>query len=80
MDQKSCFKAIIAAGLTPVVLPNVINGDEVGTDVEALAAALAATGPDAVLAVLTTVSVFAPRVRTAGPRRCLAPMRCAAGP
>lgn len=37
-------------------------GDEVRTDTDAVAAAIARVGPEQVLCVLTTVSVFAPRV------------------
>jgi O-phospho-L-seryl-tRNASec:L-selenocysteinyl-tRNA synthase len=61
IDQKSCFKAIGSAGLTCVVVPTKQNGDEVITDLEALQLALDKHG-DAVLAVITTTSCFAPRV------------------
>lgn len=37
-------------------------GDEVRTDTDAVATAIAKVGPEQVLCVLTTVSVFAPRV------------------
>lgn len=61
MDQKSCFKAILTAGLTAVVVPMRVNGDEVCTDMEALEAKLNELGADAVLCVLTTTSCFSPR-------------------
>jgi O-phospho-L-seryl-tRNASec:L-selenocysteinyl-tRNA synthase len=60
IDQKSCLKAILAAGLEPVVLENVQEGDEVRTDLAALQVALAAA-PATFLAVVSTTSCFAPR-------------------
>ena len=29
IDQKTCLKSIVAVGLTPIVIPNRIEGDEV---------------------------------------------------
>jgi len=66
IDQKSCFKAISAAGLTPVVveLKAVENGssDALGTDVEGIRRAIDSVGAENVLCVATTTSTFAPRV------------------
>ncbi len=59
IDQKSCFKAISSAGLTCVVIPTTLEGDEVVTHLQALEEAMS----DKVLAVITTTSCFAPRVR-----------------
>jgi O-phospho-L-seryl-tRNASec:L-selenocysteinyl-tRNA synthase len=61
IDQKSCFKAIQSAGLHCIVVPTKQDGDEVVTDLAALAAALDEHG-GMVLAVITTTSCFAPRV------------------
>jgi O-phospho-L-seryl-tRNASec:L-selenocysteinyl-tRNA synthase len=62
IDQKSCFKCILAAGLQPVVVELRVEGDELRTDVEGIRAAVAAAGgADAVVAVLSTTSCFAPR-------------------
>lgn len=61
IDQKSCFKAVHSAGLTCVVVPTRVDGDEVVTDMDAMEAAFANYG-DRVLAVITTTSCFAPRV------------------
>ncbi len=61
IDQKSCLKAITAAGLTPVPIANVREGDELRTDVAAIGEAIERLGNDAVLCVLTTTSCFAPR-------------------
>lgn len=61
IDQKSCFKAISAAGLTCVVVQTKREGDAVVTDLEAMKTALE-THQEKVLAVITTTSCFAPRV------------------
>lgn len=63
IDQKSCLKAILTAGLTPIPLPLAQDGDELRTDVEGLRAQLEELGgPRRVLCVLSTTSCFAPRV------------------
>jgi O-phospho-L-seryl-tRNASec:L-selenocysteinyl-tRNA synthase len=61
IDQKSCLKAVSAAGCTPVVVENLIEGDELRTDVAAIRGAIAEVGAARVLCVLTTTSCFAPR-------------------
>lgn len=61
IDQKSCFKSILTAGFTPVVVELARVGDELQTDVAAMRAAIAELGPDTVACVLTTTSCFAPR-------------------
>lgn len=63
IDQKSCFKAILSAGLKCIVLPTKKSPDtdEVSTDLDALQGALDTHG-NKVLAVLTTTSCFCPRV------------------
>lgn len=62
IDQKSCFKAISSAGLTCVVIPTTLEGDEVVTNLQALEEAMR-SNDNKVLAVITTTSCFAPRVR-----------------
>ena len=63
IDQKSCYKAILSAGLRCIVLPTRAHPDtdEVSTDLNALKAALDKYGTK-ILAVLTTTSCFCPRV------------------
>ena len=39
IDQKSCLKAVSAAGCTPLVVENVFEGDELRTDVESIKSA-----------------------------------------
>jgi O-phospho-L-seryl-tRNASec:L-selenocysteinyl-tRNA synthase len=60
IDQKSCFKSILTAGLIPIVVPNVLDGDELSTDTSRIDELLIQYGAD-VLCVLTTTSCFAPR-------------------
>jgi len=64
IDQKSCFKAIGAAGLSPVVveLKPVDGSDALGTDVEGIRSAIQGVGAENVLCICTTTSTFAPRV------------------
>lgn len=61
IDQKSCLKAILTCGLTPVIIENVINGDEIVTNVESVQHAVKEYGADNILCILTTTSCFAPR-------------------
>ncbi|XP_042209525.1 O-phosphoseryl-tRNA(Sec) selenium transferase-like isoform X1 [Homarus americanus] len=61
IDQKSCFKSIITAGLVPVVVENILEGDELRTNVAEIKRQIDVLGPDAVVAVMTTTSCFAPR-------------------
>lgn len=63
VDQKSCFKAILTAGLEPVIMPLVKHGDELRTDTHSLEDIVNLHGgPEAICAVVTATSVFAPRV------------------
>ena len=63
IDQKSCYKAILSAGLECVVVPTKIcdDTDEVVTDLQAMEAALNQY-KGRILAVISTTSCFAPRV------------------
>eukprot|EP00984_Skeletonema_dohrnii_P011682 scaffold4689_cov142-Skeletonema_dohrnii-CCMP3373.AAC.3 len=63
IDQKSCYKAILSAGLQCIVLPTTIHPttDEVSTDLDALQVALDKYS-HRILAVITTTSCFCPRV------------------
>ncbi|KFV80396.1 O-phosphoseryl-tRNA(Sec) selenium transferase, partial [Struthio camelus australis] len=62
IDQKSCFKSMITAGFEPVVIENVLEGDELRTDVKAVEAKIKALGAENILCVHSTTSCFAPRV------------------
>ena len=63
IDQKSCLKAIITAGLRVVVIPTIIQNDHVVTDVSALQYAIEnETSRKNIVAVISTTSCFAPRI------------------
>uniref|UniRef100_A0A8C5SW80 O-phosphoseryl-tRNA(Sec) selenium transferase n=1 Tax=Laticauda laticaudata TaxID=8630 RepID=A0A8C5SW80_LATLA len=62
IDQKSCFKSMVTAGFEPVVIENVLEGDELRTDLQAVEAKILDLGPEHVLCVHSTTSCFAPRV------------------
>ena len=61
IDQKSCFKCMVSAGYTPIIIENVLVGDELQTDMAGIAKAIEEHGPDEIVCVLTTTSCFAPR-------------------
>jgi O-phospho-L-seryl-tRNASec:L-selenocysteinyl-tRNA synthase len=61
IDQKACLKSITAAGFTPIVIENKLNGDEIQTDVDLLRETIVKTGFENILAVMSTTSCFAPR-------------------
>ena len=60
IDQKSCFKSIITAGLSPLVVDNIIVNGQMQTDVARVRDLLEYHGRD-ILCVLSTTSCFAPR-------------------
>jgi O-phospho-L-seryl-tRNASec:L-selenocysteinyl-tRNA synthase len=61
IDQKSCFKAIQAAGMICIVVPTRMEHDQVVTDLTQMEQLLV-DHAETVLAVITTTSCFAPRV------------------
>ncbi|XP_050420552.1 O-phosphoseryl-tRNA(Sec) selenium transferase [Adelges cooleyi] len=61
IDQKSCFKCIISAGLQPIIIDPVQCGDELHTDVQAIEAQLLTIGSDNIVCIMSTTSCFAPR-------------------
>ncbi|XP_077136063.1 O-phosphoseryl-tRNA(Sec) selenium transferase [Ranitomeya variabilis] len=62
IDQKSCFKSMITAGFEPVVIENVLEGDELRTDLNAVQSRICELGAENILCVHSTTSCFAPRV------------------
>lgn len=50
-----------AAGLELIVIPNLLEGDQVRTDTGRLHDEIQRLGPDNIVAVLSTTSCFAPR-------------------
>ncbi|CAI9554199.1 unnamed protein product [Staurois parvus] len=62
IDQKSCFKSMITAGFEPVVIENVLEGDELRTDLNRVESRIQELGAENILCVHSTTSCFAPRV------------------
>ncbi|XP_028413229.1 O-phosphoseryl-tRNA(Sec) selenium transferase-like isoform X2 [Dendronephthya gigantea] len=62
IDQKSCFKSIVTAGFTPVVIENVLEGDELRTNVLEIENQIEELGAENIVCIMTTTSCFAPRV------------------
>ncbi len=61
IDQKTCLKCIITSGLKPIVVPNIMEKDEIRTDLDTIEQLVVNTGPDSILCILSTTSCFAPR-------------------
>ena len=53
IDQKSCFKSILTAGMEPVVVELSKRGEELVTDLEAIREEVNRLGSDNVLAIMT---------------------------
>ncbi|XP_029445900.1 O-phosphoseryl-tRNA(Sec) selenium transferase [Rhinatrema bivittatum] len=62
IDQKSCYKSMITAGFEPVVIENLLEGDELRTDLKTIEAKIQELGAENILCVHSTTSCFAPRV------------------
>ncbi|KAM4706705.1 O-phosphoseryl-tRNA(Sec) selenium transferase isoform 2-T2 [Discoglossus pictus] len=62
IDQKSCFKSMITAGFEPVVIENMLEDDELRTDINAVESKILELGAENILCVHSTTSCFAPRV------------------
>ena len=54
IDQKTCLKAIQAAGFEPLVIPMRLEGEQLVTDVEALRQQVEELGAAAIACILTT--------------------------
>ncbi|PSC71504.1 O-phosphoseryl-tRNA selenium transferase [Micractinium conductrix] len=61
IDQKTCLKAIQAAGFEPLVLPMRLDGEQLVTDLPLLENKVQELGAMQVACVVTTTSCFAPR-------------------
>eukprot|EP01132_Coremiostelium_polycephalum_P002136 gene2136-2634_t len=62
IDQKTCLKSIVTAGLVPVVIENVIEAeDTITTDLDAIRLKIKELGADNILCIFSTTSCFAPR-------------------
>jgi len=70
LDQKTCVKAVLAAGLELLVVPMRLVGDQLETDVAGVEAAVTGAGAANVCCVVTSTSCFAPRACDAVVGRC----------
>lgn len=61
IDQKSCFKSIIAAGYEPLILDTVKNGNFLSTNLEEIKKMIEKFGAKNIACIITTTSCFAPR-------------------
>jgi len=61
IDQKSCLKSIVTAGLIPVPIENIVVGDLIKTNMEAIQEKVSQLGAESILCIFSTTSCFAPR-------------------
>ncbi|OQR70794.1 O-phosphoseryl-tRNA(Sec) selenium transferase-like, partial [Tropilaelaps mercedesae] len=61
IDQKTCFKSIITAGLRPIVINEQLSDEKLVTNIAEMRKQIIATGAENILCVLSTTSCFAPR-------------------
>lgn len=61
IDQKSCIKSVLAAGLKLKVVETTLEGDEIRTDLAGMEQAIMEVGVSNVVCVVSTTSCFAPR-------------------
>ncbi|CAL1529704.1 unnamed protein product [Lymnaea stagnalis] len=62
IDQKSCYKSMVTAGLEPVVIENLLVGDELTTNISSIKNKIKDLGAENILCIMTTTSCFTPRV------------------
>lgn len=62
IDQKTCLKCILSAGLVPVPIEGKLENDEITTNVEEIEKKILELGTENILAIFSTTSCFAPRV------------------
>ena len=61
IDQKACIKAVIASGFTPVIIENILVGDELRTDLKTLQNKISELKAENIACVFSVTSCFAPR-------------------
>lgn len=62
IDQKTCLKSILSAGLIPLIVENILEGDQVRTNLDEIIKLIDEYGSDNILCIFSTTSTFAPRV------------------
>lgn len=61
IDQKTCLKCIFTAGFEPIIIENMLNGDELYTNIEMIKTEIKNKNPDNILCIMSITSCFAPR-------------------
>ncbi|OAF68577.1 O-phosphoseryl-tRNA(Sec) selenium transferase [Intoshia linei] len=61
IDQKSCFKCIVNAGLIPIIIENELVDDELRTNIPQIKHEIENLGKDNILCIISTTSCFSPR-------------------
>lgn len=61
IDQKSCFKSILVANLSPVIIDTIYTENGLTTNVTAFKEKIEELGSDNIVAIFSTTSCFAPR-------------------
>lgn len=61
IDQKSCIKSIQTAGFTPILIENILHGEELRTNVAAIREKIIELDPKNIACIFSTTSCFAPR-------------------
>jgi len=61
IDQKSCFKCILTAGLTPIIIENKVVDEGLVGCVERISEEIETYGPKNIVCILSTISSFAPK-------------------
>ena len=62
MMFQRCNPRFIRLGLEPIIVENLLEGDELTTNVEEISKRIEEVGAENVLCVMTTTSCFAPRI------------------
>ena len=73
IDQKSCLKAIAAAGCVPLVVENLLEGDELRTDVAGVREKIASVGAEQARTRTRTCMCLCMRMRM---RMCMRVCTC----
>lgn len=61
IDQKSCFKSILATGAIPVIIEPKLTNEQLETDIELFESRILELEPENIICIISTTSGFAPR-------------------
>ncbi|KAF5270345.1 hypothetical protein FQR65_LT05533 [Abscondita terminalis] len=62
IDQKTCFKSILAAGFEPIIIDAERCGDQLASGIDQVRLAIEEHGSSLIACVMSTTSCFAPRI------------------